>query len=60
MDINERFISVIKELYNGNQSSFAKAIGVAPSVVANVVGARKGKPSYDVIEKNLRKCACGP
>ena len=51
MSINERFESIIKELYGSNQSSFAKAIGVAPTVIANVVGSRKGKPSYDVMEK---------
>ena len=51
MNINERFESIIKELYAGNQSSFAKAIGVNPTVIANVVGARRGKPSYDVMER---------
>lgn len=51
MNVNDRFNSIIKEQYNGNQSAFAKALGVAPSVIANVVGARQGKPSYDVIEK---------
>lgn len=51
MTINKRFETIIKELYGNNQSSFAKAIGVNPTVIANVVGARQGKPSYDVMAK---------
>lgn len=51
MGINERFETIIKELYGNNQSSFAKAIGVTPTVIANVVGTRRGKPSFDVMEK---------
>ena len=51
MSINERFEAIIRELYNNNQSSFAKAVGVTPTVIANVVGARQGKPSFDVMEK---------
>ncbi len=51
MSINERFTVIINTLYSGNKSAFAKAIGVAPSVVDNIVGKRQGKPSYDVIEK---------
>lgn len=42
---------IIKELYGNNQSSFAKAVGVTPTVIANVVGTRRGKPSFDVMEK---------
>lgn len=51
MDINSRFQELIDTLYNGKQNAFAKAIGVAPTVIANVVGARRGKPSYDVLYK---------
>lgn len=51
MDINKRFEVIINSVYKGNQSAFAKAIGVTPTVIANVVGARKGKPSFDVISK---------
>ena len=51
MTINERFIELINKLYSGNNAAFSKAVGVAPSVIQNVVGKRKGKPSYDVIEK---------
>ncbi len=51
MNINERFGKIIRTLYGGNKSAFANAIGVAPSVVENIVGKRQGKPSFDVVEK---------
>lgn len=51
MDINKRFEVIINSVYKGNQSAFAKAIGVTPTVIANVVGTRQGKPSFDVISK---------
>lgn len=51
MTINKRLDRVISDLYGGNKSAFAAAIGVTPSVVDNIVGKRQGKPSFDVIEK---------
>lgn len=51
MEINKRFEIIINSVYNGNQSAFAKAVGVTPTVIANVVGTRQGKPSFDVISK---------
>ena len=51
MSINERFKTIIEQLYNGNKRAFSMAIGVTPTVVENVVGTRQGKPSFDVIEK---------
>ena len=51
MNINERFEEVIKALYRGKKRAFAQAIGVSATVIENVVGTRKGKPSYDVLEK---------
>ena len=51
MDINKRFEVIINSVYKGNQSAFAKAVGVTPTVIANVVGTRQGKPSFDVISK---------
>jgi len=51
MTINERFEEIISKIYKGNKRAFAIAIGVSPTVIENVVGTRKGKPSYDVIEK---------
>ena len=51
MTINERFEEIIEVLFGGNKRAFAKAVGINPTVVENVVGARKGKPSYDVLVK---------
>lgn len=51
MSINTRFELIIEALFKGKQNAFAAAIGVAPSVVNNVVGKRQGKPSFDLIEK---------
>lgn len=51
MTINERFEELIKKLYNGNKRAFATTLGISPTVIENVVGKRRGKPSYDVIEK---------
>lgn len=51
MTINERVEIIIQVLFRGNKRAFAKAVGISPTVVENVVGARKGKPSYDVLEK---------
>lgn len=51
MNINERFETIINVLYNGNKRAFAYSVGISPTVVENVVGKRKGKPSYDVLSK---------
>lgn len=51
MNINQRLEEVIKTLFQGNKRAFARTIGVAPTVIENVVGARQGKPSFDVLEK---------
>ncbi|WP_175577976.1 MULTISPECIES: hypothetical protein [Bacteroidales] len=51
MTINERFEWIIKILFHDNKSAFAKSVGISPTVVENVVGTRKGKPSYDVLYK---------
>lgn len=51
MTINERFETIIKVLFGGNKRAFALHIGVNPTVVENVVGTRKGKPSFDFLEK---------
>ena len=51
MTINERFETIIQILCNGNKRAFAKTVGISPTVVENIVGTRKGKPSYDVLVK---------
>lgn len=49
--INDRVNLLIKEVSNGNKRAFAQIINVSPTVIENIVGRRKGKPSFDVIEK---------
>jgi hypothetical protein len=49
--INQRFEKLISELFGGNKSKFCRAIGVKPSVIGNMLGERKGNPSFDVIQK---------
>ncbi len=51
MTINDRVKIIIETLYNGNKRRFSSAIGVAPTVIENIVGTRQGKPSYDVLCK---------
>lgn len=51
MTINERFDTIIKVLFGGNKRAFALHIGVNPTVIENVVGKRKGKPSFELLEK---------
>ncbi len=51
MTINERFQTIIDVLFGGNKRAFAIHVGISPTVVENVVGKRKGKPSFDILEK---------
>lgn len=53
MSINERFEKLINELYSGNKRAFSQAVGVSPTVIENVVGARHGNPSFEVLRKVL-------
>ncbi|MEG1936677.1 MAG: hypothetical protein RR132_03945 [Rikenellaceae bacterium] len=50
MTINER-ISLLIKLLGLNNNSFAKALGVNPTVTFNVISGRNTKPSYDLLEK---------
>lgn len=43
MTINDRVKIIIETLYNGNKRRFSSAIGVAPTVIENIVGTRQGK-----------------
>lgn len=49
--INERIEELISKLCEGNSSLFSRKIGVTPSVITNITGQRRGKPSFEVIEK---------
>ena len=51
MTINERFQTIIDIMFGGNKRAFAIHVGVSPTVVENVVGTRKGKPSFDFLYK---------
>ncbi len=51
MSVNERLEYLINKEYNGNKRAFAKAVGISPTVVENIVGKRQGKPSFDVLYK---------
>ena len=42
---------MIKKFCKGNDSAFARAIGVTPSVVGNITGVRAGSPSFEVLQK---------
>lgn len=48
--INDRIQLIVDELFSGNKAAFAKAIGKAPTTVANILGARKTTPSSDFVE----------
>ena len=53
MNINERIELIIKEL-GFNKNSFSKQIGLTSNtVLQNILGGRKNKPSYDVLSKIL-------
>lgn len=51
MTINERVQKIIDELYSGNKRAFSSAVGISPNVTENIVGKRKGSPSFDVTNK---------
>ena len=51
MTINERVQMVIDSLCKGNKRAFANLVGISATVVENIVGSRKGKPSFDVLCK---------
>lgn len=49
--INAR-IQEVMEHFNLNKNSFSKALGLSNNVtIGNIVGGRKGKPSFDILQK---------
>lgn len=44
-------MELINRISNGNKRAFSKLVGVTPTVIENIVGTRKGKPGYDLLEK---------
>lgn len=51
MSINERIDSIINELFSGNKRAFSRAADISTSVTENIVGKRKGNPSFEILEK---------
>lgn len=49
--INERMQQLINAVSNGNKRAFSQLVGVTPTVIENIVGTRKGKPGYELLEK---------
>lgn len=49
-DIRERFIKILNECYNGNQSQIASKLGLTQGHISNIVN-RGSKPSADIIAK---------
>lgn len=51
MNVNSRFLELIENLANGNKSKFANSIGVAPTVISNIVNAPYSEPSFGLLMK---------
>lgn len=50
--INER-IRLLMRILGHNNNSFAKALGVNPTVTFNIIGGRGNNPSFEFLEKLL-------
>jgi transcriptional regulator with XRE-family HTH domain len=48
--VHTRLAEFIDSL-NITNNAFSKRVGVAPSMIGNITGGRKGKPSYELLEK---------
>lgn len=53
MTVNQKIEELIIRECKGNKSEFARRVGVSPTVIENIVGSRKGKPSFEVLSKIL-------
>lgn len=47
--INDRIKELITKRYNGNASAFAREVGIKQPTLNTIIGERKSKPSFDVI-----------
>lgn len=52
--VNERIKEIVDEYFNGNVSEFERTSNIKPSTIKNIIGGRKTKPSYDILENILR------
>lgn len=53
MSINERIQRLIDDFENGNQKAFSEKLGVAPSSLNGIVGARQSDPSSKILNSIL-------
>lgn len=53
MSINERIQRLIDDFENGNQKAFSDKLGVAPSSLNGIVGARQSDPSSKILNRIL-------
>ena len=57
LSINERIQRIVNEMYGGNVSDFERISQIKPSTIKNVIGGRKTKPSFDILESIIRNNA---
>ena len=54
--INDRMEMIVNEMFNGNKSAFAKAIGLVPAAISTYLGKqRRSKPNVDMIATIVKK-----
>jgi phage repressor protein C with HTH and peptisase S24 domain len=53
VSINERIQRLVDDFENGNQKAFSDKLGVAPSSLNGIVGARQSDPSSKILNKIL-------
>ena len=49
--VNQRINELIKKIDSGNRSAFARRVDLTPGAIADIVGGRLNKPSFDVLQK---------
>lgn len=54
-EINERLQKLVNERFGGSQTSFANALGVPQTSIANYFNKRASKPSFEVLELMVDK-----
>ncbi|GAA3940766.1 S24 family peptidase [Hymenobacter algoricola] len=53
MSIHQRVNALIDKMEGGNKSAFARAITLSTGALADIIGGRQNKPSFDVLTKIL-------
>lgn len=52
--VDSRIQKIIDIYCNGSKSEFAQKVGIANSVISNIMGTRKSLPSFEVLEKIVK------